>query len=106
MAASFEREVQPLGPVAGLARAALAGRLVVARALAGPGRQVARGREPRHVGADLGDDALGTAALDADHGAQQLNRRIERADLLLAHARELLDLAVEEVDVAQDRPDP
>jgi hypothetical protein len=38
----FEREVQPLGAVAGLAGAALAGRLVVARALPGPGREVAR----------------------------------------------------------------
>ena len=38
----FEREVQPLRAVAGLARASFAGRLVVARALAGPGRQMAR----------------------------------------------------------------
>src|SRR3954447_16859084 len=67
---------------------------------------MSRGREPRHVGADLGDDAFGAAALDADHGAQQLNRRGERADLLIDHAGELLDLLVEEVDVAQDRPDP
>ena len=36
----------------------------------------------------------------------QLNRRGERADLLLDHAGELLDLLVEEIDVAQDRPDP
>jgi hypothetical protein len=28
-----------------------------------------------------------------------------RADLLLAHARELFDLLMQEIDVAQDRPD-
>ena len=62
--------------------------------------------EAGHVGADLADDALGAAALDAGDRAQQLNRRRERADLLLDHAGELLDLLVEEVDVAQDRADP
>jgi hypothetical protein len=35
-------------------------------------------RKARHVGADLGEDALRAAGLDADHGAQQLNRRRER----------------------------
>src|SRR3954451_23852552 len=38
----FEREVQPLGAVAGLAGAALAGRLVVAGTLAGPRREMPR----------------------------------------------------------------
>src|SRR5215204_7681894 len=102
----LEREVQPLGPVAGLARAALAGRLVVAGAPAGPRCQMPRGRKARHVGADLTDDALRAAALDAGHRAHQLNRRRERADLLLDHAGELFDLTVEEIDVAQDRADP
>src|SRR3954447_9450281 len=36
----FEREVQPFGSVAGLAGSAFAGGLVVAGALAGPGRQM------------------------------------------------------------------
>src|SRR3954471_12119037 len=72
----------------------------------GPGREVPRGRELGHVGADLGEDALRAAALDAGHRAQQFNRRRERADLFLDHAGELFDLLVEEIDVAQDRADP
>jgi hypothetical protein len=64
------------------------------------------GGKARHVDADLGDDALGAAVLDAGHRAQQLNRRRERADLLLDHVGALFDLLVQEVDVAQDRADP
>lgn len=64
------------------------------------------GREARHVGADLADDALGAAAPDAGDRAQQVNRWGERADLFLDHAGELLDLLIEEIDVAQDRADP
>ncbi len=60
----------------------------------------------RHVGADLADDALGAAALDAGDRAQQLNRRQERADLLLDRVREPIDLLVEEVDMGEDHPDP
>jgi hypothetical protein len=59
-----------------------------------------------HVDADLADDALGSAALDAGDRAQQFNRQRERADLLLDHHAELLDLLIEEIDVAQDRSDP
>src|SRR4051812_34668431 len=65
-----------------------------------------RGREARHVGADLADDALRAAVLDAGHRAQQFNRRRERADVFLDHAGEPFDLLVEEIDVAQDRADP
>jgi hypothetical protein len=65
-----------------------------------------RGRKARHIGADLTDDAFGAAMLDADDRAEQLNRRRERADLLLDHAGELFDLLVREIDVAQDRADP
>ena len=67
---------------------------------------MSRRGKAHHVGADLADHALGAAALDAGHRAYQLNRRRERADLLLDHHGELLDLFVEEVDVAQDRADP
>src|SRR5215212_4424647 len=65
-----------------------------------------RAGKARHVGADLADDAFGAPALEPGHRAQQLNRRRERADLFLDHARELFDLLVEEIDVAQDRGDP
>jgi hypothetical protein len=67
---------------------------------------VPRGGKAGHVGADLPDHALRAAALDARDRAQQLNRRRERADLLLDHHGELLDLLIEEVDVTQDRADP
>ena len=63
------------------------------------------GREAAHVDTDLGDDALGAAALDAGDRAEQLNGGRERADLLLDRLREPLDLLVEEVDVGEDRRD-
>ena len=62
----FERVVQPLGAGAGLALAALAGGLVVARALASPARDVLRAGKHRHVDADLGEGAFRAATLDAD----------------------------------------
>ena len=43
----------------------VAGRLVVAAALPGPRGQLLGGREDRHVDADLGDDRLGGAPLNA-----------------------------------------
>ena len=55
---------------------------------------MAGGRERRHVGADLGHDDLGGARLDPGDGAQQLNRRGERAKPLLDGLREPLDLLV------------
>src|SRR3954452_512822 len=102
----FEREVQPLRAVARLAGPALAGGLVVAGALAGPRRQVSGRREASHIGPDLGEDAFGAAALDADDRAHQFNRGRERADLLLDGVREAVDLVVEEVDVGEDGADP
>src|SRR5262249_20536355 len=102
----FERPVEPFRALAGAAGAAASGRLVVARALAGEGGEVLRAREDAHVGADLGDQALGAAALDAGDRAEQLNGGRERADLLLDRLREPVDLLVEEVDVGEDRPDP
>jgi hypothetical protein len=64
------------------------------------------GREHRHVDADLGDDHLGTAPLNAGDRAEQLNGLLERGDLLRDRLGEAGDLLVEEVDVGQDRPDP
>ena len=65
-----------------------------------------RRRQAGHVGADLGEDGLRAAALDADDAAEQLNGLGERADLLLAGVREPVDLLVEEVNVREDRADP
>src|SRR5438445_604769 len=79
----LERVVEPLRAFTGAAGAALVGRLVVARALPGPGGEVAIAREDRHVDADLGEDVLRGARLDAVERAQELNRRPERVQLLL-----------------------
>src|SRR5512132_3121823 len=73
--------VEPLGAVTGCARAAFAGGAVVAGVLAGPAGEVARGGETVHVDADLGDDHLGGAPLDAGDRAEQLNRGGERGEL-------------------------
>jgi hypothetical protein len=45
-----------------------------AGALPGPRREVPGGRELAHVNADLGDQDLGAALLDARDRAQQLKR--------------------------------
>ena len=58
-----------------------------------------------HVGADLGDDHLGGAPLNAGDGAQQFNGRLERGDALLDRVGEPLDLLVQEVQVGEDRAD-
>jgi hypothetical protein len=73
--------------------------------LAGPRGQVPGGREDTHVDADLGDDHLGGAGLDAWDRAQKLNRWGERGELRLDRLGEPLDLLVEEVEVGEDRPD-
>ena len=100
-----QRLTEPLGALARLARAALARGLVVARAHAGPGREVLGRREGGHVAAGLGDYHFGRAAPDTRDRAEQLNRRRERAQLLLDRARELVDRLVEIVDVREDPPD-
>src|SRR6266540_4404356 len=74
-----QRGVEPLGAVPGFAGAAFAGRAIIAWALAGPAGEVPLGGEAAHVGADLRDDHLGCALLDAGDRAEQLNRRGERA---------------------------
>src|SRR5262249_50318444 len=87
------------------AGAAFAGRLVVAGALAGPAGQVPVAGEDAHVGADLGDDCFGGALLNAGDRAKRLDRRGERAGLLLDHLGEPPDLLVEEVEVGENRGD-
>lgn len=71
-------------PLRGAPRAPFAGGLVVARALTGPARELLGGREARHVGADLGDDHLRGAPLNAGDRPQQLNGLLARGDLLLS----------------------
>jgi len=59
------------------------------------------GREHAHVGADLGDQHLGGAALDAGDRAQQLNRRLERVNLLLDPTGQRVDVLLEFLDVRE-----
>ena len=59
--------------------------------------------DPLRVRPDLGEDVLRGAGLDPIDGAQQLNRRLERAQLLLDRIRQPLDLLVQEVQVSEDR---
>jgi len=75
----LERVVEPFGSLAAATGAALARRLVVARALACPRGEVAGGREHRHVGADLGEDVLRGAGLDPAERAQHVNGWLKRA---------------------------
>jgi hypothetical protein len=91
--------------LAGAPGAAFASRFVVAGAEASPGGEVTGGGEDAHVGAGLGDDHFGGAPLHTGDRAEQLNRRRERADLLLDRLGEQADLLVEEVDVGEDRAD-
>ena len=77
----------------------------VAGAHAGPRGEVFGGRERAHVDADLGDQHLGGALLDAGDRHQQLTLAGERGDPLLDLVREPVDRLVEEVDVREDLPD-
>src|SRR3954469_25813483 len=58
-----------------------------------------------NVGADLGDDDLGGAPLNAGDRAQQLNRALESGDAFLDRVREPLDLLIQEIQVREDRAD-
>ena len=70
----LQRGLEPLAAAAQPGAAALAGTLIVARAQTGPGQQMPRGGEARHVDADLGHDHVRADAAQARHGAQQLGR--------------------------------
>lgn len=64
------------------------------------------GREYGHVEADLSDDALGRASLNAGDRAEQLNGLRERGELFPSRVGQAGDLLVQEVDVGEDRADP
>ena len=59
-----QRDPEPARTLASATGAPLAGGLVVAGALTGPGGEALGGREGRHVGSGLGDDHLSGSALD------------------------------------------
>jgi hypothetical protein len=57
--------LQPRRPLSHAGGPALAGALVILGTKSGPGDQMAFGREPPHVDADLGGDDLGAELADA-----------------------------------------
>src|ERR1700730_16565501 len=65
--ALHQRGLEPGGALAHAIGSALAGALVVARTHTGPGDELAFGREPAHVGADLGNDNLRTDIANAGY---------------------------------------
>jgi hypothetical protein len=77
-ALSFEDRAEPPVALVGLAGATLAAGDVVARAQARPGGQVGGGREPGHIDADLGDDALGGAGAHPGDGVEMVPGLSER----------------------------
>src|SRR5262249_1317055 len=97
-----QRPAKPRVAVGRADAASLARGFVVARAQADPGREIARGREPRHVGAGLSDDHVDRVPVEAWHRQEQPVDRCEdggtRIDLL-GQRRERL---VEEVEVTED----
>jgi len=97
----FERDPQPFGALAGVARAAFAGGLVVAGAAASPRGEVSGGGEQAHVGADLSDHHLGAAFGDAGDRGGELDAWRERAELLLDRFGEPVDVLIEEVEVLE-----
>src|SRR5664279_129697 len=78
-----EVALQPAVAVPGPPGAGLAGRLVLARAHTGPGRQPRGAAEPGHVYPDLGDQRLAEALIDAGDGGQEVTLGCERGDHLL-----------------------
>src|SRR6266851_6834114 len=95
---------QGLEPGSALAHAvgsALASALVVARAQAGPGDEMAAGGEAAHVHSDLGDDASRSLLADAGNGGQQLRRLAKGAEIGLDLLIDLVDGSVDGVDLLE-----
>src|SRR5436305_880964 len=96
-----EDVAQPHVAVGGLARAAFAAGDVVARADPGPGGQVGSGRKAGHVGADLGEDALGGPLADRGDGVEPVTGLGERdAGLAGVLGEQIVDALVQPRDRA------
>jgi len=74
---------EPLRAVAGPSRVVLAGRLVVAGTHSGPRREMPGGREPSHVGTDLGEEHFRGSSVNAGDRSQQLDLVDERGEQLV-----------------------
>ena len=79
----------------------LAAGLALAGAHPAPRGEVRVGREAAHVGADLGEQHLGGALVDAGDRVEQLELTGERAGQLLDPLRQGRDRLVEEVDLGE-----
>src|SRR3954449_12940460 len=91
-----EDVAQPYVAGGGLARSRLAAGDVGARAHPRPGGQVGGGREAGHVGADLGEDALGGPLADARDRDESVTGSSERdTGLAGVHADEDVDALIE-----------
>ena len=77
---------------------------VVARAHPGPRGEVSGGREPGHVDADLGDDALGGPFADPGDRVEPVTGLAERGDHPVDLDVERGDRRFEVVDVVEDDP--
>ena len=93
--------LEPRRTLAQAIGAALAGALIVARTDAGPGDEVAVGREPVHVDADLGDDHLGGKGLDARGRAQLFDGGTKGRDIALYLLIDLGDGGFERIDLLE-----
>jgi len=62
---------------------------------------VARGREPAHIDADLGDDDLRCQVTDAWDGAQQADRLAERVEVAVHLRVDLGDGGAQRVELPQ-----
>jgi len=77
------------------------GALIVFRAQAGPGDEVAGGREAAHVAADLGKDDARAQFVDAGNGGQELNGGAKGLDLSVDLLIDGADRRVDGVDLLQ-----
>ena len=96
---------EPLGSLAGFAGVLFAAGFALAGADPAPGGEVRVGREAAHVGADLGQQHLGGALVDAGDRVEQLQLMGERAGQLLDLRGQGCDRLIEEVDLRQHLSD-
>src|SRR3954449_13385966 len=78
--------------------------LFVARADPGPGGEVGGGGKVAHLHADLGDDHLGGAGVDAVDGVEQLDLAAVGGQLLVDADVQVGEHGADRVDVGQDHP--
>ena len=99
--ALHEGSLEPRGSLAHAGGAAFARALIVFRAQAGPGDEVAGGREAAHVAADLGKDDTSAQFVDPGDRGQKLDGRAKGLDVSVNLPIEGVDRRVYGVDLVQ-----